>query len=147
MIEEGWGSHLGEHTAIGTWSLPEAGYTLNYLELRRSFSPSRIPRPLVEQYCCHNYRQHNSGCLYEERGGVKSGPLRAQLWRILTWYSRKRVTVARHMGHLGQVEKLQDYPCRGITLLPSGPTRLVLGSLNHVKSDSLVPVQPALSTI
>ena len=51
-------------------------------------------------------------------------------------------------SHLGQVvEKLQDYPCRGITLLPSGPTCLVLGSLDHVKSDSLVPVQPALSTI
>ena len=31
--------------------------------------PLRIPRHLVEQYCCHNYRQHNSGCLYEGRGG------------------------------------------------------------------------------
>ena len=52
-------------------------------------------------------------------------------------------------SHLGQVvEKLQDYPCRGITLTaPSGPTYLALGSLDHVKSDSLVPVQPALSTI
>ena len=39
MHQEGWGSHLGEHTARGTWSLPEAGYTLNYLELRRSFGP------------------------------------------------------------------------------------------------------------
>ena len=50
-------------------------------------------------------------------------------------------------SHLGQVvEKLQDYPYRGITLIaPSGPTCLVLGSLDHVKSDSLVPVQPALS--
>ena len=52
-------------------------------------------------------------------------------------------------SHLGQVvENLQDYPCRGITLIaPSGPTCLVLGSLDHVMSDSLVPVQPALSTI
>ena len=52
-------------------------------------------------------------------------------------------------SHLGQVvEKLQHYPCRGITLIaPSGPTCLVLESLGHVKSDSLVPVQPALSTI
>ena len=39
MHQEGWGSHLGELTARGTWSLPEAGYTLNYLELRRSFGP------------------------------------------------------------------------------------------------------------
>ena len=69
MYQEGWGSHLGEHTARGTWTLPEASYTLNSLELRQSFGPLRIPRPLVEKYCCHNYRQHNSGCLYEERGG------------------------------------------------------------------------------
>ena len=51
-------------------------------------------------------------------------------------------------SHLGQVVKLQDYPCRGITLsAPSAPTCVVLGSRDHVKSDSLVPVQPALSTI
>ena len=68
MHQEGWGSHLGEHTARGTWYLPEAGYTLNYLELRRPFGLKRIPRPLVEQCCCHNYRQHNIGYLYEERG-------------------------------------------------------------------------------
>ena len=34
MYQEGWGSHLGEHTARGTWSLPEAGYTWNYLTLK-----------------------------------------------------------------------------------------------------------------
>ena len=34
-----------------------------------------------------------------------------------------------------------------LRLLQSGPTCLFLGSLDHVKSDSLVPVQPALSTI
>ena len=27
-IKEGWGAYLGEHTARGTWSLPEASYTL-----------------------------------------------------------------------------------------------------------------------
>ena len=38
-IKEGWGAHLGEHTARGTWSLPEASYTLNYKELRQLFGP------------------------------------------------------------------------------------------------------------
>ena len=28
-----------------------------------------MPRHLVEQYCCHNYRQHNRGCLYGGREG------------------------------------------------------------------------------
>ena len=35
MHQEGW----GEHNARGPWSLPEAGHTLKYLELRRSFGP------------------------------------------------------------------------------------------------------------
>ena len=46
---------------------------MNYLELRWSFGPLRIPRHLVEQYCCHNYRQHNRGCLYEGRRGGGGG--------------------------------------------------------------------------
>ena len=52
-------------------------------------------------------------------------------------------------SHLGQGgEKLHDCPCREIILIArSGPTCLVLRYLVHVKSDSLVPVQPALSTI
>ena len=64
MHQEGWGAHLGEHTARGTWSLPEASYPLNCLELRRSFGPKRVPRPLVEQFCCQSYGQHHGGSLY-----------------------------------------------------------------------------------
>ena len=56
---------------------------INFLELRWSFGPLSIPRPLVEQYCCYSYRQHSSGCLYKGRRGMKSGPLCALLWRIL----------------------------------------------------------------
>ena len=37
-MKEVWGAHLGEHTARGTWSFPEASYTLNYLEPRRSLA-------------------------------------------------------------------------------------------------------------
>ena len=64
MHQERWGAHLGEHTARGTWFLPEASYTLVYLELWWSFGPKRVPRPQVEQFCGHNYRQHHGGCLY-----------------------------------------------------------------------------------
>ena len=195
-----------------------------------------MPRHLVEQYCCHNYRQHNRGSLYEGRGGgdevrpslcpsmrnpdlvfQETGdcspthsrwlndiahklsrltqldrvdrmvpPVRVFPSNMLlvalgliglffsTWLNNNCLNL-HHWGqipqygqwynqsamggsgpiclptgsHLGQVvEKLQDYPCRGITLIaPSGPTCLVLESLGHVKSDSLVPVQPAPSTI
>ena len=36
--KEGWGAHLNEHTARGTWSLPESKLYINYLELKAVFS-------------------------------------------------------------------------------------------------------------
>ena len=44
-----------------------------------NFGPLRMPRHLVEQYCCHNYRQHNRGCLYEGRGGGGGDEVRPSL--------------------------------------------------------------------
>ena len=35
--KEGWGAHLNEHTARGTWSLPESKMHINYLELKGVF--------------------------------------------------------------------------------------------------------------
>ena len=36
-IKKGWGSHLIEHTAKETWSLPESQLHINYLELKAVF--------------------------------------------------------------------------------------------------------------
>ena len=35
--KEGWGTHLNEHTARGSWSLPESKLHINYLELKAVF--------------------------------------------------------------------------------------------------------------
>ena len=35
--KEGWGAHLDEHTARGSWSLPESKLHINYLELKAVF--------------------------------------------------------------------------------------------------------------
>ena len=32
--KEGWGTHLNEHTAKGTWSPPESKLHISYLELK-----------------------------------------------------------------------------------------------------------------
>ena len=95
-----------EHTARGIWSLPESKLDINSLELKAAFFvPKRVPRPVREQYSSHSHRQHHSGCLHKQRRGMKSGPLCALLWRILTWCSRKQVTLkARHIpGQLNVV--------------------------------------------
>ena len=35
--KEGWGVHLNERTARGTWSLPETKLHINHLELKAVF--------------------------------------------------------------------------------------------------------------
>ena len=35
--KKGWGAHLDEHTARGTWSLPESKLHINHLELKAVF--------------------------------------------------------------------------------------------------------------
>ena len=47
-IKEGWGVHLDEHTARGTWSLPESKLLIDYLELKAVFS-AVFPGPLLKQ--------------------------------------------------------------------------------------------------
>ena len=54
--------------------------------------PKRVPRPLLKQHSPGSHRQHNSGCLYQQGRGMKSGSLCALLWRILSWCTRKQVT-------------------------------------------------------
>ena len=36
--------------------------------------PKRVPRPLFKQHSRGGHRQHNSGCLYQRRGGDEVGP-------------------------------------------------------------------------
>ena len=35
--------------------------------------PKRVPRPLLKQHSLGSHRQHNSGCLYQQRGGDEVG--------------------------------------------------------------------------
>ena len=69
-------------------------------------SSKRVSNPLLQQDSADSYRQHNSGCLYQQRvGGMKSGSLCALLWRILSWCTRQQVTLrARHIpGRLNMI--------------------------------------------
>ena len=45
--KEGWGAHLDEHTARGTWSLPESKLHINHLELKAVFLALNEFRTLV----------------------------------------------------------------------------------------------------
>ena len=61
-------------------------------------SSKRLSNPSLQQDSVGSYRQHNSGCLYQQRRGDESGSLCALLWRILSWCTRQQVTLrARHI--------------------------------------------------
>ena len=97
--KEGWGAHLDEHTARGIWSLPESKLHINHLAKSSVSSSKRVSNALLQQDSTDSYRQHNSGCLYQQRGGgMKLGSLCALLWRILSWCTRQQITLrARHI--------------------------------------------------
>ena len=60
--------------------------------------PKRVPKPLLEQHSPYSYRQHYSGCQHKQGVGMKSFPLCALLWRILTWCSREHAILkAQHV--------------------------------------------------
>ena len=88
--EEGWGTHLIEHTARGTWSLPESKLHINYLELKAVF--------LEFQALCSDkivlVASDNTTVVsyINKEGGMRPGTLYAMLWRILIMCTRKLVT-------------------------------------------------------
>ena len=89
--KEGWGTHLNERTARGTWSLPESKLHINHLELKAVFLALKEFQDLLEQ----------------QGRGMKSGSLCALLWRILSWCTRKQVTLrTRHI--LGRLNVIAD---------------------------------------
>ena len=104
--KEGWGAHLNELTARGSWSVPESKLHINYLELKAVFLALK-----EFQSCCTGQMvlvatDNTTVVAYiNKEGGMRSGPLCALLWRILTWCSQRQVTLrARHIpGHLNVI--------------------------------------------
>ena len=95
--KEGWGAHLNEFTARGSWSVPESKLHINYLELKAVF----LTLKEFQDLCVDKIVLVAT----DNKGGMRSGPLYALLWRILTWCSQRQVTLkARHIpGHLNVI--------------------------------------------
>ena len=97
--KEGWGAHLNELTARGSWSLPESKLHINSLELKAVFLALKEFHDLCTSKIVLVATDNTTvlSCINKE-GGMRSGPLFALLWRILTWCNRKQVTLkARHI--------------------------------------------------
>ena len=88
--KEGWGTHLNEHTARGTWSIPESKQHINNLELKAVFLALKEFQNLCSNKEILVATDNTTVVSYiNNEGGMRSDPLYALLWRILTWCSRK----------------------------------------------------------
>ena len=104
--KEGWGAHLNESTARGSWSVPESKLHINYLELKAVFLALKEFQDLCVDKIVLVATDNTTVVAYiNKEGGMRSGPLCALLWRILTWCSQRQVTLkARHIpGHLNVI--------------------------------------------
>ena len=106
--KEGWGAHLNEHIARGNWSLPESKVHINYLDLKAVFLALKEFQALCTNNIVLIATDNTTVVAYiNKEGGLKSGPLCALLWRILTWCTRNAVTLkARHIP--GRLNVLAD---------------------------------------
>ena len=97
--KEGWGAHLNESTARGTWSLPESKLHINHLELKAVFLALKEFQDLYSNNIVLVATDNTTVVAYiNKEEGMKSGSLCALLWRILSWCTRKPVTLrARHI--------------------------------------------------
>ena len=91
---EGWGAHLDEQTARGTWSLLGSKLHINYLGLKAVFLALKEFQVLCSNKIVLAATDNTTVVSYiNKKGGMRSGPLCALLWRILTWCTRKQVTL------------------------------------------------------
>ena len=88
--KEGWGAHLNEHTARGSWSLPESKLHINYLELKAVFLALKEFQDLCSDKIVLVVTDN---VIHKQGMGMRWGPLCALLWRTLTWCTRKQVTL------------------------------------------------------
>ena len=95
--KEGWGAHLNEFTARRSWSVPESKLHINYLELKAVFLALKEFQNLGKIVLVATGNTTVVAYINKE-GGMRSGPLCALLWRILTWCSQQQVTLkAEHI--------------------------------------------------
>ena len=73
--KEGWGAHLNERTARGTWYLPESKLHINYLELKAVF----LALKEFQDLCLHKIvlveTQHHSGVIHKQGRRHEVGPI------------------------------------------------------------------------
>ena len=86
-----------KHTERGTWSVPESKLHINHFELKAVFMALKEFQDLCSNNIVLVATDNTTVVAYiNKEGGMKSGSLCALLWRILSWCTRKQVTLKAH---------------------------------------------------
>ena len=92
--KEGWGAHLGDVTARGTWSVPESHLHINFLELKAVLLALKRFQHLVQGKVVLVATDNTTVKAYiNKEGGMRSGSLCALLWRLLCWCNLRQVVL------------------------------------------------------
>ena len=79
--KKGWGAHLNEFTARGSWSVPESKLHINYLELKAVFLALKEFQDLCVDKTVLVATDNTTVVAYiNKEGGMRSGPLCALLF-------------------------------------------------------------------
>ena len=98
------GRSLRRALARATWSPPGSKLHINYLELKAVLSGlKRVPRPLLNKIVPVATDNTTVVSYINKEGGMRSCPLCALLWRILTWCTRKQVTLKHDTFQAGRM--------------------------------------------
>ena len=112
--KEGWGAHLGDFTASGTWSVPESKLHINFLELKAVLLALKRFQHLVQGKVVLIATDNTTLVAYiNKEGGMRSGSLCALLWRLLCWCNLRQIVLkARHIP--GRLNVIADkLSCQG----------------------------------
>ena len=75
-LKEGWGTHIDEHTARGTWSLLESKLYINFLELKTVFLALKEFQDLCSDKIVLVATDNITVVSYiNKEGGMRLGPL------------------------------------------------------------------------
>ena len=118
--KEGWGAHLNEHTARGTWSLPESKLHINYLELKAVFLALKEFQSLCTDQIVLVATDNTTVVAYiNKEGGLILSTLCALLWRILTWCTKNQVTLKARSAEHGSRQAISSRPDHSNRMVPS----------------------------
>ena len=90
--KEGWGAHLNEFTARGSWSVPESKLHINYLELKAVFLALKEFQNLcVQVHTLHQVKAHDVRAFAASKA-FQSGVSLEQILAACHWKSHNTFT-------------------------------------------------------